>query len=126
MGSVLQDSIDSWWTTERGLLPNLIRRERLNLKAPFLTLAGPHGIEAEYTYADFNNFANRAAWFLQDHLEKDEAKFYYMGRLDVRYYVWVFAAMKLGKCVSAPGKAVPNFPDEKVCCSYKAKLIVSM
>lgn len=97
--SINQDTIESWWTTERGLLPNLIRRERLHLQPPFLTLVGPDGILAAYTYADLDNFANRAAWFLQRHLEHDEARFYYMGRLDVRYYVWLLAAMKMGKCV---------------------------
>lgn len=44
--------MDDWWTTERGLLPNLIRNERVHNTAPLLVLASPEGIVNEYTYAD--------------------------------------------------------------------------
>lgn len=90
---------DIWWTTEKGLLPNFIKRERINQTEPFFVVANPEGIALELSYADIDNAANRAAWFLSKNLAQDEEKFFYMGRMDLRYYIWALAAMKAGKCV---------------------------
>lgn len=94
------EQAQSWWTTERGLLPNLIKKERLTQTTPIFVLASPEGIVEQFTYADVENLTNRAAWFLRNALDEDEEKFFYMGRGDLRYYIWVIAAMKAGKCVS--------------------------
>lgn len=96
---------NSWCTTERGLLPNLIRREKIHQKEPFIVLANPEGIVHEYTYADIENASNRAAWFLEKTMAPEEEKVFYMGRMDLRYYVWMIAAMKAGKCVSLFGRS---------------------
>lgn len=82
-------------------MPNFIKRERMGWTNPFLVVADAEGIVDELTFADIDNATNRAAWFLSQNLAQDEDKFYYMGRLDLRYYIWLFAAMKAGKCVSA-------------------------
>lgn len=90
---------DIWWTTEKGLLPNFIKRERLNQTEPFFVVANPEGVVLELSYADVDNAANRAAWFLSKNLAQEEEKFFYMGRMDLRYYIWALGAMKAGKCV---------------------------
>lgn len=90
---------DIWWSTEKGLLPNFIKRERINQTEPFFVVANPEVIALELSYADIDNAANRAAWFLSKNLAQDEEKFFYMGRMDLRYYIWALAAMKSGKCV---------------------------
>lgn len=41
-----------WETTERGLLPNLIRNKLVQITAPFLILASPEGVVDEFTFAD--------------------------------------------------------------------------
>lgn len=91
---------NGWWTTERGLLPNLIRREKIQQTTPFIVLANPEGVVYEFTYADIENASNRAAWLLEKTLAPDEEKVLYMGRMDLRYFIWAIAAMKAGKCVS--------------------------
>lgn len=89
----------SAWTSERGLLPRIIK-QRIGQQDPFLVLITPEGEREELTFADIDNASNRAAWFLTKNLAEDEQKFYYMGRMDIRYFIWVLAAMKTGKCVS--------------------------
>lgn len=96
---IMADS-SGWWTTERGLLPNLIRREKIQETTPFIVLANPEGIVYEFTYADIENASNRAAWLLEKATTPDEEKVFYMGRMDLRYLIWAIAAMKAGKCVS--------------------------
>ncbi|ROV99471.1 hypothetical protein VMCG_06316 [Cytospora schulzeri] len=91
----------SAWTTERGLLPNIIK-QRISQPEPFFVFATPEGETEELTFADIDNASNRAAWFLSKNLTEDEEKFYYMGRMDIRYFIWVLAAMKSGKCVVMP------------------------
>lgn len=90
----------TWWSTEKGLLPNFIKRERLNQTEPFFMVVSPEGVVLELSYADVDNAANRAAWFLSNNLAQDEEKVFYMGRMDLRYYIWALGAMKAGKCVS--------------------------
>lgn len=90
---------EAWWTTEKGLLPNFIKRERINQTDPFFVVANPEAVVLELSYADVDNAANRAAWFLSKNLAQDEEKFFYMGRMDLRYYIWALGAMKAGKCV---------------------------
>lgn len=90
---------ESWWTTERGLLPNFIKQKAAQT-TPFFVLASPERVVDQFTYADIDNLTNRAAWFLRNTLGEDEEKFFYMGRTDLRYFIWVIAAMKAGKCVS--------------------------
>ncbi|KAJ4419465.1 putative NRPS-like protein biosynthetic cluster [Gnomoniopsis sp. IMI 355080] len=96
------ENSNDWWTTERGLLPNLIRREKVQQKTPFIVLANPEGIVYEFTHADIENASNRAAWLLEKTLAPDEEKVLYMGRMDLRYLIWAIAAMKAGKCVILP------------------------
>lgn len=89
----------SGYTTETGLLPNVIKQRKSQVE-PFFIFADAEGQTEEITFADIDNASNRAAWFLTKNLAEDEVKFYYMGRMDIRYFVWVVAAMKTGKCVS--------------------------
>ena len=102
------------WTTERGLLPNIVK-ERRSQTEPFLVISGPKGVVEEVTFAQLDNASNRAAWFLSKNLDKDEDKFFYMGRMDVRYPIWALGAMKAGKCVSeargSPGPIPNPFPN---------------
>ncbi|CAN8105530.1 unnamed protein product [Discula destructiva] len=69
---------------------------------PFLIIASPEGIVNEFTFADIENASNRAAWLLTETLAADEEKVFYMGRMDMRYFIWMLAAMKAGKCIVFP------------------------
>lgn len=89
---------NGWWNTERGLFPNLLR-SKVRDTTPFIVLAGPEGIDYEFTYADIENASNRAAWLLEETVPPEEDKVLYMGRMDLRYFIWTIAAMKTGKCV---------------------------
>lgn len=62
-------------------------------------MTNPESVVLELSYADVDNAANRAAWFLSKNMAQDEEKFFYMGRMDLRYYIWALGAMKAGKCV---------------------------
>ncbi|KAI0466999.1 acetyl-CoA synthetase-like protein [Xylaria cf. heliscus] len=84
-------------TTEY-LLPNAIRRQCGKSK-PYATIVGIHGVLQAVSYADLENFSNRASWILEK-IPSD--KVLYMGPNDIRYVIWLVAAMKTGKCVLLP------------------------
>jgi acyl-coenzyme A synthetase/AMP-(fatty) acid ligase len=94
------------WTTE-DLFPNVIRRMSARAK-PYARVVSPDGTLEDITFANLDNASNRAAWFLDRMLDKDEETVYYMGRSDIRYVVWVLAAMKAGKCVRIPSYTRPG------------------
>ncbi|KUI69090.1 Linear gramicidin synthase subunit D [Cytospora mali] len=90
------------WTTERGLLPNIIKQRRSQTEPFFRFVSPEEGVVEALTFTDIDNASNRAAWFLSKNLAHDEEKFFYMGRMDIRYFVWILAAMKAGKCAVVP------------------------
>ncbi|KAI5926545.1 hypothetical protein F4810DRAFT_725180 [Camillea tinctor] len=85
-------------TTEH-LVPNAIRRQQHRSK-PYATLVGTNGVCRHISYFDIENASNRASWFLTEKVLDD--KVLYMGVNDIRYVVWVIAAIKTGKCVIFP------------------------
>ncbi|ROW14073.1 hypothetical protein VPNG_04087 [Cytospora leucostoma] len=93
-----------WWTTENGLLPNVIKQRKSQVE-PYFVFANAEGITEELTFTDIDNASDRAAWFLTKNLAEDEKKFFYMGRVDIRYFIWVVAAMKTGKCAVIPSSS---------------------
>ncbi|KAI0598280.1 hypothetical protein F4775DRAFT_556107 [Biscogniauxia sp. FL1348] len=87
------------------LYPNAIRRQ-LSRTRPFATIVSVDGACQDLSYADLENVTNRAAWFLDKHLPQEE-NILYMGPNDIRYLIWVLAAMKTGKCVLCPSPSNP-------------------
>ncbi|KAI0011898.1 hypothetical protein F4779DRAFT_635496 [Xylariaceae sp. FL0662B] len=87
------------FNTTKHLIPNVIRRQQTRPR-PFATAVDTNGTCQHITFADLEKFSNRAAWFLDQNV-KDE-NFFYMGPSDIRYLIWVIAAMKTDKCVVFP------------------------
>jgi len=95
--------------TTEDLIPNRIRRLSAR-EQPVATIvrvdsdgdgdgAGDGaGQSRNLTFRDLENLSNKAAWFLDKNIQ--EEKFLYMGPSDIRYLIWVLAAMKTRKCVS--------------------------
>lgn len=86
--------------TTDDLLPNIIQRFRKRTR-PLVSIASPDGGLEHLSFDDVHNASNRAAWFLDQSLERDDEIFFYMGPNDVRYLIWILGAMRLGKCVSS-------------------------
>ncbi|KAI1081553.1 male sterility protein-domain-containing protein [Whalleya microplaca] len=85
-------------TTEQ-LIPNVIRRKQTRSR-PLATVVSVDGTQQHITFANLENYSNRAAWFLNNYV--DDETFFYMGPSDIRYLIWVIAAVKTGKCVVFP------------------------
>ncbi|KAI0603097.1 hypothetical protein F4775DRAFT_532129 [Biscogniauxia sp. FL1348] len=85
-------------TTEY-LVPNIIRRQQHRSK-PYATIVGTEGVHRHIKYSDLENASNRASWFLAEKVVDD--KVLYMGSNDIRYLIWIVAAIKTGKCVLLP------------------------
>jgi acyl-CoA synthetase (AMP-forming)/AMP-acid ligase II len=87
--------------TTEDLIPNRIRRLSAR-EQPLATVVKVDGAGAgesqSFTLRDLDNLSNKAAWFLDKNIQ--EEKFLYMGPSDIRYLIWVLAAMKTRKCVS--------------------------
>ncbi|KAI0509753.1 hypothetical protein F5B22DRAFT_615931 [Xylaria bambusicola] len=92
-------------TTER-LIPNVVKRKAAEGQR-FATIVNADGKQQHLSYHDLDNASSRAAWFIEQNL-KGQDKFFYMGSNDIRYVVWVLAAMKTRKCVvfPSPGNSV--------------------
>ncbi|KAF2966875.1 hypothetical protein GQX73_g6718 [Xylaria multiplex] len=86
-------------TTER-LIPNVVRQLSAQ-NHRYATIVNGEGDYQHLTFRDLDNISNKAAWFIDQNL-KDQDKFLYMGPNDVRYLIWVLAAMKTRKCVVFP------------------------
>ena len=82
-------------TTEK-LVPNVIRQQQHRVR-PYASIVGLDGIVQSISFFTLENASNSAAWFLAEKVKDDEL--YYMGPNDIRYLIWVIAAMKTGKCV---------------------------
>ncbi|KAI0392366.1 hypothetical protein F5Y17DRAFT_436780 [Xylariaceae sp. FL0594] len=96
--------------TTEDLLPNRMRRlsTREQPLATIIKVEGDGAGEIQHlTFRQLDTLSNKAAWFLDENVHED--RFLYMGTSDIRYLVWVLAAMKTGKCVvfPAPGNTVP-------------------
>ncbi|KAI1634796.1 hypothetical protein F4809DRAFT_651608 [Biscogniauxia mediterranea] len=85
-------------TTEY-LVPNILRRQQHRSK-PYATIIGTEGVQRHIKYSDIENASNRASWFLAEKVADD--KVLYMGSNDIRYLIWIIAAIKTGKCVLLP------------------------
>ncbi|KAI1354717.1 hypothetical protein F5Y01DRAFT_272502 [Xylaria sp. FL0043] len=93
-------------TTER-LIPHVVKQLSAQ-KRRYATIVNGDGNYRHLTFHDLDNASSRAAWFIDQNL-KDQDKFLYMGPNDVRYLIWVLAAMKTHKCVvfPSPGNTIP-------------------
>ncbi|KAI1409283.1 hypothetical protein F5Y13DRAFT_203712 [Hypoxylon sp. FL1857] len=94
------------FTTTQDLVPNIIRRQ-LHRARPFANIVGIDGAIKEISFSDLENASNRAAWYLDEKIADDNV--FYMGPNDMRYLIWVLAAIKTGKCVILPslGNQIP-------------------
>ncbi|KAI1298346.1 hypothetical protein F5Y03DRAFT_269448 [Xylaria venustula] len=86
-------------TTER-LIPNVVKQLSAQNRR-YATVVNGNGDYQHLTFHDLDNASSRAAWFIDQNV-KDQDKFLYMGPNDIRYLIWVLAAMKTGKCVVFP------------------------
>ncbi|KAI1152125.1 hypothetical protein F4825DRAFT_450813 [Nemania diffusa] len=87
-------------TTEY-LIPNVIRQQQ-NRARPFAKVVSLEGPDLVATFADLENWSNRAAWFLET---IPSQQVLYMGPNDIRYAILLIAAIKTGKCVLFPSLA---------------------
>ncbi|KAI1115600.1 acetyl-CoA synthetase-like protein [Nemania sp. NC0429] len=87
--------------TTEDLIPNVIRR-RQNRSRPYATIIGIDGSRQSVSFADLENLSNRASLFLEG-IASDQV--FYMGPNDIRYAIWLIAAIKTGKCVVFPSLA---------------------
>lgn len=83
------------------LLTDLIRDGQALRSTPCVLITSPDAVEEEFFLGDLENVSNRAAQFLEQELPKDQTTFFYMGPSDIRYFIFVLAAMKTGRCVRA-------------------------
>ncbi|KAJ3578647.1 hypothetical protein NPX13_g1919 [Xylaria arbuscula] len=92
-------------TTER-LIPNVVKRLAAQ-NSHYATVVDAEGKQQHLSYQDLDNASSRAAWFIDQNLQGQD-KFFYMGSNDIRYVVWVLAAMKTRKCVvfPSPGNSI--------------------
>ena len=95
--SFSRDSYAMLRTTER-LIPNVVKRLAAQ-NQHYATIVDADGKQQHLSYQDLDNASSRAAWFINQNLQGQD-KFFYMGPNDIRYVVWVLAAMKTRKCVS--------------------------
>lgn len=82
-------------------LVDCIRRSQSTRHTPCVLITSPEAVTERIFLGDLENASNRAATFLEQQLSKDSTTFYYMGPSDMRYFIWVLAAMKTEKCASA-------------------------
>lgn len=83
--------------TTDNLLPNVIRRHQYRARR-YATIVGIDGAQQDVSFSDLGNSSNRAAWFLAEKVADENV--FYMEPNDIRYLIWVIAAIKTGKCVS--------------------------
>ncbi|CAG8955641.1 hypothetical protein HYFRA_00009595 [Hymenoscyphus fraxineus] len=92
------------------ILTDLIRNGQTTRSSPCVLIASPKSVTEEIFLSDLENASNRAAEFLGKELPIDQKTFFYMGPSDMRYFIWVLAAMKTEKCVMfpSPGNTIPS------------------
>ncbi|KAK7703273.1 putative NRPS-like protein biosynthetic cluster [Diaporthe eres] len=92
-------------------LVDCIRNSQSTRSTPCVLITSPEAVTEQIFLGDLENASNRAAMFLEQQLPKDSTTFFYMGPSDMRYFVWVLAAMKTERCASvmfpSPGNTVP-------------------
>lgn len=89
--------------TTDSLLPNVIRRQQYRAK-PYATVVGIDGVHQDVSFYDLETSSNRAAWFLAEKVTDNNV--FYMGPNDIRYVIWIIAAIKTGKCVENAKRAM--------------------
>jgi acyl-coenzyme A synthetase/AMP-(fatty) acid ligase len=97
------------FASTENLYPNVIRRKR-DCDRPLSASVSSDGTCQRFTFADVERASNRAAWLLSQKLGRDDLRFVYIGPSDIRYLIWVLAAMKIGKCVSNCDKETSASP----------------
>ena len=95
-------------TPGKRLLPYIVdERARAGYERPFALYPRskvPGQGFREVTYVQLANAVNRASWWLEAQITKDEEKEYpvaYLGPNDLRYIILVLASMKTGRKVSS-------------------------
>lgn len=81
-------------------LLDCIRNNQSTRSTPCVLITSPEAVTERLFLGDLENASNRAAMFLEQQLPKDSKTFFYMGPSDMRYFIWVLAAMKTERCAS--------------------------
>lgn len=81
------------------VLTDLLRKQQSSRAAPCVLITSPEAVTEQISASDLENASNRAASFLEQELREDDTTFFYMGPSDMRYFIWVLAAMKTERCV---------------------------
>lgn len=86
------------------ILTDLILAQKSTRTTPIALITSPEAVTDRITLSDLENASNRAASFLEAHLppQNEAATFFYMGPSDIRYFIWILAAMKTERCVRRP------------------------
>lgn len=87
-------------STSNMTLVDCIRNSQSTRDTPCVLITSPEAVTERIFLGDLENASNRAAMFLEQQVPKDCTTFYYMGPSDMRYFIWVLAAMKTKKCAS--------------------------
>ena len=87
-------------STSNMTLVDLIRNSKSTRCTPCVLITSPEAVTERIFLGDLENASNRAAIFLEQQLPKDNTSFFYMGPSDIRYFIWVLAAMKTERCAS--------------------------
>ncbi|KAF8187031.1 hypothetical protein K438DRAFT_1835504 [Mycena galopus ATCC 62051] len=92
----------------RDLLPVLLE-EKVNSARPYGLVCHPTLGNQQVSFAKLNNAVNRASWFLKENLPSGAGRFTWMGKMDLRYFVFVLAAAKAGKMaiIASPRSPIP-------------------
>lgn len=80
------------------LLTDLLRGGQSSRSTPCVRVTSPDAVVEEFFLGDIDNASDRAAQFLDQELPEDQPTFFYMGPSDLRYFIFVVAAMKTGRC----------------------------
>lgn len=88
-------------STANVTLTDYIRDSQSTRSTPCVLITSPESVTEQIFLNDLENASNRAASFLEQEIPKDHTTFFYMGPSDMRYFIWVLAAMKTERCVSA-------------------------
>ncbi|KAI1262495.1 hypothetical protein F5Y18DRAFT_397366 [Xylariaceae sp. FL1019] len=86
------------------LIPNVIRRRQHDQSRPFVIILSVNGSRQAISFQDLENCSNRAAWILDS---LPDRRMLYMGPNDIRYAIWLIAAIKANKCVVFPSLVSP-------------------
>ncbi|KAI0479449.1 hypothetical protein GGR56DRAFT_378745 [Xylariaceae sp. FL0804] len=84
------------------LIPNVIKRRQRDQARPYAVVLSSNGARQQVDFEDLENCSNRAAWLLDS---LPGCQVLYMGPSDVRYAIWLIAAIKTGRSIVFPSLA---------------------